>query len=161
MKRIVILEGPDGAGKTTLAQRYAEAGARVVHLDRYPGVKSLARIHLAAMLPALSGVSDIVLDRAWITEWIYGDVYRGGKVRINSERRAELEAIASFCETKVILCLPPLEACLETFRKRREREYLKDEEALRQVWQTYDFRYSSGILTSLPVELHDYTRGAA
>ena len=63
-RRLTIFEGPDGSGKSTAAQAYAEATkAKYVHFPALPQVdKSLGRIYVEAMLPALLGYQDVVFD---------------------------------------------------------------------------------------------------
>jgi hypothetical protein len=76
---IIVLEGADSSGKTTLAgvlrERY---GARYLHStvrgDIWPwhvGALRLALRHLRAGRL-------VVLDRHWISELVYGSVFRGG-----------------------------------------------------------------------------------
>lgn len=157
--QLIILEGPDGAGKSTLAERYAAQGFWVVHLDRFPRVKNLARLHLEAMTPALNRHRAVVLDRAWMTERVYGEVYRSGANRIPVPLARMLERVAARCPTRVLLCLPPVEACLKAFRSRRDQEYLKGEDDLRRVWERYAELHARQQLTSLPTDVVDYTDG--
>jgi len=170
-KRITVFEGPDGSGKSTLALKHAAAtGARYVHCGPYLGVRSIGRLYLEAMLPALDGYQDVVLDRCWLSEPIYGKVHRGGEDRLGVAGRRMLERVALRCGAAVVLCLPPLEACLSAFRARRGAEYLASEEALRRVWRRYDEGFLAVNdpapdeaaervfrLTELPVLRYDYT----
>lgn len=154
-KRIIIIEGPDGGGKSTLAKELGGEGERhVVHLGPLKGVseRALARLYVEAMLPALHGHRDVVLDRSWLSEPIYGMAFRGGADRIGPIRRRQLERLAMRCGAFVVRCRPPLEACLETFQKRRGAEYLEHADQLRRVWQMY-----GELITSLPIVDHDYT----
>lgn len=76
---IYILEGPDGAGKTTLANEIAEQRkASVVHsyFDPTWDIKQ----HHKDMFRAAKIINvwrDVVLDRWAPSELIYGDVFRG------------------------------------------------------------------------------------
>ena len=56
-RKLVILEGPDGGGKSRLAATLTEAlGARLVHCGPFPRVTThLAHLYVEAMLPALLG----------------------------------------------------------------------------------------------------------
>lgn len=113
--RHIIVEGPDGAGKTTLITRILNEfprfvaheravesdGSRVPHLDRWV-TEDAGRMPTAPMS---------VYDRhAIISEPIYGLACRGGKFEgmfrqpwwINATRaRVSLDAV-------LIMCLPPL-----------------------------------------------------
>jgi thymidylate kinase len=162
-KPITIFEGPDGGGKSTAARAHAaKTGARYIHCGPFPGVKSIGRLYLEAMAPALEGYQAVVMDRCWISEGIYGLVHRGGLDRLGVASRRMLERVAMRCHAEVLLYLPPLEACLKNFRSRRGEELLDSEKKLEHVYHKYADRYvgtSIHRLTDLPVERIDYTTG--
>jgi hypothetical protein len=158
-RRVVVLEGPDGGGKTTLARAICErTGARYVHHGPYPGVgaRALPRFYLDAIAPALVGDADIVVDRSWLSELAYGPVYRG-RSRIDALDLRMLDRVLARCRTTVVRCLPPVEACLAAFRARSETEYLPTEGLVRKVYDRYVS--ALGSWTALPVVTFDYTRG--
>lgn len=74
---LVVIEGPDGSGKTTLARRVAEAaGGEYRHAgppERHPLVEYTAP--LAGYRPG--GGQTLVLDRWHLGELVYGPLYRG------------------------------------------------------------------------------------
>jgi hypothetical protein len=144
-KRLYIVEGPDGAGKTQLAQTIAGlGGAHYVHLGPFPRVeRGLARLYVEAMLPAVLGFSDVVMDRSWLSERPYGDAFRNGTDRIGPTQRS-LERLAWRCQTVVIRCLPPWERVHENFGQRPE--LLNNVNELREVYDAY-----ANLQTSLPM----------
>ncbi|MCX5124583.1 hypothetical protein [Streptomyces sp. NBC_00347] len=72
--RTLVLEGCDGAGKSTLAAHLADQhGFTVVHSPRTPD--SLDLITHYRELLALPG--RLILDRCFISELVYGPFYRG------------------------------------------------------------------------------------
>lgn len=154
-KRLIIFEGCDGTGKTTAAKRMAnELGARYVHLDAYKGVTDgLSRLFVDAMMPAVLGLSDVVMDRCWLSEPIYGKVYRGGANRVPSWQAKMLERLALRCRAVVILCQPPLENVLQSFRSRRDEELLDNEEQVKAVFEGYSPKTFD---TALPLLYYDY-----
>lgn len=158
-RTIIILEGPDGGGKSTLAQTHAKAiGAKYVHCGPLTGVRDgLARTYVEAMLPALLGYQSVVMDRCWTSEPIYGAVYRDGRDRLTTYRTRMLERVAMRCGATMVLCLPPLASCRDAFRKRKGLEYLESEHQLEKVHRAYDKRFRKGQLTGLFVEHFDYT----
>lgn len=157
-KSLTIFEGPDGAGKSTLAKQYADQiGARYVHFAALPRInQSLARIYVEAMVPALLGYQDVVLDRSWLSETPYGEVHREGRDRLSNAGRRMLERLSLRCGGVVVRCLPPVETCLGNFRSRKGQEMLKSEAALTAVWQLY-----STMVTELPMVTWDYTGDSA
>jgi|GEM_PF-5911284 len=104
--QIILIEGADGTGKTTFVQRMAKAHLdggtavpRVIHNDasdhRLPG--SLYRHYRAQLLDALAfreaGVSTYI-DRSFLSELIYGRIYRG-RARITDRQARRLERLAA------------------------------------------------------------------
>src|SRR5688572_5627023 len=79
----IILEGPDGAGKTTLAQQIARAmwdmgrGTVLINPKRSPrqGVLIEYKRNLSFYLPG--GDIDLILDRCWYSDDVYGPHWRG------------------------------------------------------------------------------------
>jgi len=156
-KKVTIFEGCDGSGKTTAAKRFAEAtGARYVHLGPLPRVNhGLARMYAEAMLPALLGYQDVVMDRSWLSEPIYGAAFREGKDRIHFADYRMLERLALRCGAVVVLCDPGYEVVRSNYEARKGIELLKNASQLLQVYQTY-----TTLTTDLVVLPYDYTRGA-
>lgn len=80
MAKVYILEGPDGTGKTTLANALQEATkGHIMHLtfNKHWDMKAY---YLAAYKAAdnLSEYQDVIIDR-WIpSEVVYGNVFRNG-----------------------------------------------------------------------------------
>jgi thymidylate kinase len=138
-KKVTIFEGCDGSGKSTAAQRFAaDTGARYVHLGPFPRVYTgLPRLYAEAMLPALLGYQDVVMDRSWLSEPIYGAAYRNGTDRVGGVSRMMLERLALRCGAIVVRCDPGDEACVSAWAARKGDEYLKTEKQLRQVHSDY------------------------
>lgn len=158
---ILILEGPDGAGKTTLAEtlRQRFQGNGMVHIVKhgpYTGIEPehLCRIYFRAMSPALTFDDTVIMDRSWISEPIYGEVYRNGQNRIDMPRKRMLERVALSRGVVVIHCQPDFETCAETFEKRPDEEYLDDINQLEQVYEEYE---ALPLITNLPTVHYDYT----
>lgn len=77
---IFVLDGPDGSGKSTLAKELCEQlGAKYLHLTYRWGSK-MHLYHTAALYYILREATKrpVVLDRWWMSELVYANVYRGG-----------------------------------------------------------------------------------
>lgn len=152
-KTVTIFEGCDGGGKTTLAKVYAATyHARYVHFNNVPRVTDgLARLYVEAMLPALLGYQDVVLDRCWLSETPYGEVFREGRDRLTLADRAMLERLAMRCGAVVVHCRTSWERTVESFRARKGKEMLKSEQQLAEVYRLYE-----NLASALPVVEHDW-----
>lgn len=75
---IIVIEGADAAGKTTLARYFVENfGARYLHSTVR---RDIWRWHLGALRLAVKLADEhlVILDRHWLSEQAYGQAYRGG-----------------------------------------------------------------------------------
>lgn len=159
---IIILEGPDGGGKTTLAEtlRSRLQNDRMTHVVKhgpYKGVASedLCKIYFRSMSQALTYDDNVIMDRSWLSEPIYGQVYRKGENRIDMPRWRMLERVALSRGAVVIQCQPDYEDCAKTFLHRHEDEYLDTLGQLKEVYDAYELLQQH---TCLPVIHYDYTR---
>jgi hypothetical protein len=153
---LIILEGPDGAGKSTLAAALgARLGREVRHHGPYLGEAEIAARYFADVADVLGGMP-LIVDRSWPSEPIYGAVHRGGIDRVGVNGRRVLERGALAAGAVLVRCLPPLGRCLATWRARRGDEYLRGEAQLRAVHTAYlDLR------SAVPVVDFDYTADSA
>jgi|SRR5579863_2635389 len=155
-KTVTIFEGCDGSGKTTAAQAFAKhTGARYVHSGPYPQVGGgLARFYAEAMLPAVLGYQDVVMDRSWLSEQPYGAVYRNGSDRVGAIHRRMLERLALSCGALVIRCDPGAEVCVANWLGRRGQEYLDHADEVEDV----NRYYRMDLRTELTIVDYDYTQ---
>lgn len=140
MKPLVIFEGPDGAGKTTLARACAKKwGAIYTHHGAYPdaNVDQLRNIYLNSMLPALQGVAPVVLDRCWISEPIYADALdRFNRCAYHTRRM--LEHVMVSVPHLLVVLMPPVEKLWLTVEARLKDELIAKQEQLTHVRLMYD-----------------------
>lgn len=156
MSNLTIYEGPDGSGKTTAAKSYAEAtGALYIHHGPYQGEELIHEHYVRSMLFAAGGQRDVVMDRCWLSEPIYGAAFRDGQDRIGPGRARALERLAQCCAVVVVRCLPPWRTVVDNYVQRHGQglEMLDKVEQLAEVYQGYQ-----QLSTSLPMVDMDYTR---
>jgi thymidylate kinase len=162
MKRLIIFEGPDGCGKTTLAKAVAaRLSAIYVHHGPYKDTtKDLANIYMTSMGPAAIDDSDVVLDRSWLSEKPYGIVFRHGENRLGDAVVSTLESFALVnTNALVVLCCTPWDTCAANFTRNIDNEYLDNTDTLRQVWYWYhqEFTTSLSQLTIDPFSMNQDT----
>jgi hypothetical protein len=103
---IIVIEGPDGVGKTTLSQALCKyIDAKYVHLT-YRFKDRMHLYHGAALSYALkvSKRQPVVIDRWWPTEVAYANAYRGGTKWPLLHRQLERAALRH--GVSYVFCLP-------------------------------------------------------
>jgi hypothetical protein len=166
MNMSLILEGPDGGGKTTLLSKIREQFGvdTMVHHGAYIGDTNIAQYYMESLQTARRGIVtnksfNFVMDRSWLAEPIYGTAMRGGENRIAlGQQRVLEETFAGLGGlTGVVLCLPPLETCLANWAARREREYPDSEARLTLIYTQYLAAIEEWRSRKLFVYVYDYT----
>jgi hypothetical protein len=140
--RIVVLEGPDGSGKTTLARALeADLGYVVRHEGPPPADLEdvfeyyAGKLTLAAFEAMSTGV---VLDRFALGERVYGPLLRG-RDRLGDSGWAAMHSCLDACGAFRVLCLPPYHRALETWQSRQleGREFITSEETFFRTWMEW------------------------
>lgn len=116
MKGIIVLEGADGTGKTTLARELVKRyGAFYIHNGLWP---NMWQRHLAAVDLAVkkSQRQLVIIDRLYLSEQIYGQVFRAGPAYDLGARC--LDRVLQRHGALTVLCVRQnLKAHLEHFEK--------------------------------------------
>jgi hypothetical protein len=166
---LVLLEGPDGGGKTTLAKQLTEY--TYVHNGPPPRgaspaetfwwqLQSLMAPHKQQNISASAWyngpVTNWVVDRSWPSDQIYHRFTgRPNVFHPYAQRMFERYMFAN--EGVVVLCLPSFATAYRTWSVRAEQglELIKDEHDFATM---YYFYKSWARTTSLPVVIYDYER---
>jgi len=162
MTCVTIFEGPDASGKsTTIARLYPNpATARVDHHGPYLGEADVAHRYFTSLTRETTR-EDIVLDRSWLSEPIYGVVMRNGADRVGRARARILGRVAATRGGVVALCLPPIGKLLKTWRARADREYLDRAAKLAAVYDRYAELATRASVDGLPLVVYDCRRSAS
>lgn len=77
---IIIIEGPDGSGKTTLAENLSkQTGYPVVHRSQ-PKSEEEKRQMYQSYVDIIDTGKNVIFDRCWYSEMVYGPVMRDASV---------------------------------------------------------------------------------
>jgi hypothetical protein len=139
---IILCEGSNLAGKSFLIQKISELvpNTKRIHcIHRYKD--NMFCYHLGALRHAIRLAQNhlVLIDRLWLSENIYGDVYRGGTLWPHEGR--VLQKILNKHAVITVLCLAnPDEAqarYLELRADRKEFDEVKNDEVARQYQRAW------------------------
>ncbi|MCA6334070.1 MAG: hypothetical protein IM664_05575 [Phenylobacterium sp.] len=145
MKGLIVLEGPDAAGKTTLGKKIAEmTGGTYLHATyRFRARMFTYQTALLYKAIRLSDHQVVVIDRLWPSETIYADVFRGGSRWPLGGRY--LDRLLQKHAALHVLCLPPdVETAVRRHRANLDDNHAYDDERFAEVVRRYlDFGYGA------------------
>lgn len=107
----IIIEGPDGAGKSTLAKSLADRLDMNILKMTANGGQSVPE-YLQKL--ACDGV---IIDRCWVSEQVYSDLF-GRKPRIGNDDAEALTALCVRVGIPIIVLLPPLHVVISRLNAR-------------------------------------------
>jgi hypothetical protein len=150
---VIILEGPDGAGKTWLAKKLVEErGYDYLHNGLYPNFngQELLDLYTAQILASLEGLNNVVIDRSFASEAVYGQVMRRCD-RLKGDGHRLLRRLVNARDVCEVLCLPRWELVRDNwFEKRKDKfdpinrrgDYVDAERKLYRIFQAYRKLYA-------------------
>jgi nicotinamide riboside kinase len=163
MRGLILLDGPDCAGKSTLAQSLIAASAEqghkaVVHHLGKPEPGKCWKIHADALLAYIKQMLDedviVIADRHFLSEGIYGRGYRSGSEYPYTMRYMDM-LFNRFNGLKVVCC-PPTSVVVDTHAKMKEVRREEYDSGMDKIANMFQSIWHSAVhLTSLPGA--DYT----
>jgi thymidylate kinase len=134
----IVLEGPDGAGKTTLAKSLVETRGYAYHHEGLPPAENML-IYYARQFQVVIDAHErpVIFDRLHLGELVYGEIIRGHN-RVGGIRGLRLlELLLQARGAVTILCLPPEKVCIENWFARKGQEYVQNRDIFSAIYANY------------------------
>lgn len=131
---MIIIEGLDGVGKTTLVDFFVEQGMKKHHFEYDENNMDLFTKYMNILKN--NNTKKLVLDRSFISEMVYGPVLRNS-CKLTLEQYKELLLLYKRFGTLIIYLTSPKEVLL----KRRVND-IKDYEMIDRYYEKLNNRYN-------------------
>jgi len=135
----IILEGPDGAGKSTLAEWLIQHYNLEYHHEGPPPQGVSCLVHYGGILhQAREHHQSVVYDRFALGERVYGPIYR--KVDgLGPDGWRIMRRLLNASGVIQVLCLPAYQTCLKNWQMRRNlgEEMIAREAVFRQTFEAW------------------------
>lgn len=133
---IIIIEGPDGSGKTTLAELLSkQTGYPVVHRTQPKTEEEKAKM-MDSYIELIKSGKNAILDRAWYSEMVYGPVMRDTSV-IGYPAMYDLEKMLAKRGCIIIYCTDKPETLWRRATRRGE-DYITSYETFIKICEGFD-----------------------
>lgn len=138
MAGIVILEGPDCAGKTTLANaiRYRDSTCKYIHMT-YRFKERMGLYHTAALHRAIQYSIlgfNVIIDRCWPSAEIYSQVFRNDNRWNNLGRRLNP---LMYKYGLTVVCLPDFDQVAMLHMQRLSQEMYQNPGDIERIYDAY------------------------
>lgn len=130
----IIVEGPDGAGKTYLANQLAAILNMEIRHFSAPQSDKEAKNQFNMYRDVGLESDGIILDRAWYSDMVYGPIFRGEAI-ISSNLMRELER--GYGNSVVIYCTGDPKKMWKAAQERGE-DYVHSYKQYKEVCKRYD-----------------------
>lgn len=132
---IIIIEGPDGAGKTTLAEQISrQTKYPIIHRTKPKNEEEKKRM-MGEYLQTIRSGKNMIFDRCWYSEMAYGPVMRDSSV-ISYPQMYELEEQLAKTGALIIYATGPKAALWQRCQKRGE-EYITSRDNFNAIYDNY------------------------
>ena len=128
MVKIIVVEGPDGAGKSTLCKAIAK------HFDlervapqkkgQMPIVPVRNRVY-RSLARAVQGKRPKVYDRLYFSELVYGTVLRGS-TDFSELEKVFIDKVMLALGCPVVFCIPDFDTCLKNLDDHPQMEGVRE-----------------------------------
>lgn len=151
---IFILEGPDGAGKTMLANKLQEqTGYMLLHRSQ-PKTEEDKKRMMDEYMQVLKSGKNCIMDRCWYSEMVYGPVMRDASV-ISYPQMYALEKQLAQVGGLIIYCTGSLKTLWKRCQSRGE-DYIVDAVKYAEIYRGYEDLMKS-VPHLAPVVTYEYT----
>lgn len=133
-----IVEGPDGAGKSTLA---LHLGGETWHHSYYPDPRVMFTESVRSIISKAK-----TIDRIYYSELVYSPIYHKTPQRYGHRTRMIDRMILSTGRI-IVACLPDYETCHKAWSSGRD-EMVSDEAEFKKIYEAYkDMQYNTPYVT--------------
>lgn len=149
---MLIIEGIDGVGKTTLVEHLQSYGMKKYHFDYDSKNMDLFSKYMKVLL---EDDSELVLDRSFISEMVYGPVIRN-KCKLSLEDYTKLLIAYKNAGAKIIYLTAPKDVLLKR-RNDEKSDYEVITNHYEELNKKYDeiMEYSSKFIDVIVINTHE------
>lgn len=159
---MIIIEGPDGAGKTTLARQLGEEFPQLAEgtrgtKDRDELWKVTREDTYKALRHALTpGVTPLVWDRLFWSEFVYHSVM-GRPCQFSGLDKSVILGVIAELHAPVIMCLPPEDVARKNINESKQMGGVKED--FEFIYESYESMVHEGqyFLPGINLLRYDYT----
>ena len=149
---IIIIEGPDGSGKTTLAEKLSRQTKYPILHRTQPKTDEEKKLMMGEYLQTIRSGKNMIFDRCWYSEMAYGPVMRDASV-ISYPEMYELEEQLAKCGAIIIYATGPKAALWQRCQKRGE-DYITSRDNFNAICENFDKIMS--VPHHIPVVRYEY-----
>lgn len=133
---IIIIEGPDGSGKTTLAEKLSKQTKYPIIHRSQPKTEEEKKLMMGEYLQTIRSGKNMIFDRCWYSEMAYGPVMRDDSV-ISYPEMYELEELLAKSGALIIYATGAKAALWQRCQKRGE-DYITARDDFNAICDNFD-----------------------
>ena len=133
---IIIIEGPDGSGKTTLAEKISKQTKYPIIHRSQPKTEEEKKLMMGEYLQTIRSGKNMIFDRCWYSEMAYGPVMRDDSV-ISYPEMYELEELLAKSGALIIYATGAKAALWQRCQKRGE-DYITARDDFNAICDNFD-----------------------